>query len=66
MRAGRSPEGASTRMEFPAQARRVPSASRKRPLASPRPGAATVDTAASRAEARARLATGCAPLMGNL
>ena len=47
-------------MECPAQARMVPSASTKRPLGSPSPGAATVDTTASRAGARARLAAGCA------
>jgi hypothetical protein len=51
------PDDASRRMECPEQARSVLSASTKRPSGS-RPGAATVDTAASRAGARARLAAG--------
>jgi hypothetical protein len=45
-------------MECPAEARRVPSASTKRPEGLPSPGAATVDTTASRAGGRARLAAG--------
>ena len=44
-------------MECLAQARRVPSASTKRPLGMPRLGAATVDTAASMTGGRARSAT---------
>jgi hypothetical protein len=43
-------------MECPVQARRVPSASTKRLSGASSPGAATVDTTASRAGARARLA----------
>ena len=58
----RGPEGARTRMECPAQARRVPSTSTKRLSGMPSPGAARVDTTASRAGARgrARLAAGTA------
>jgi hypothetical protein len=51
-----TPEGARIRRDCPAQARKVPSASTKRPSGLPRPGAAKVDAAASRAGGRARLA----------
>jgi hypothetical protein len=56
--AGTSLDGASTRREYPAQAKRVLSASTKRPSGLPSPGAATVDKTASRAGGHARLAAG--------
>jgi hypothetical protein len=55
-------KSASTRIECPAQARRVPSASTDKLLGAPRSEAATVDAAASRAGERARWASGLAHL----